>query len=113
MKIYKVCRECAGSGQGYSNCCDSEIDNGRCISCGRFCKNNICYECEGSGSFEIEKKSEVEFYVNKDSPKYLKAQLKKRKTYRGIVKFIIDKETVLVRLSSKLVAVKINDIDVP
>jgi hypothetical protein len=115
--VYKTCGECYGQVDGFSKCCDAEAINGRCTYCNKFCKTYPCTECEGFSPFEIRIGDEVEIYVYKNSPTYLKEQFKggrfqKGKFYRGKVKNIINKETIEVKLSSRLVNVKIDDVDV-
>ena len=115
--VYKTCGECYGQVDGFSICCDEEAINGRCTYCNKFCKTYPCTECEGFSPFEIRIGDEVEIYVYKNSPTYLKEQFKggrfqKGKFYRGKVKNIINKETIEVKLSSRLVNVKIDDVDV-
>ena len=52
MKLKKIinhiCSECGGE-EYVSSCCMSEIYNGKCGSCGKFSKKEVCGYCSGHG----------------------------------------------------------------
>lgn len=114
--VYKICNECYGQIDGFSKCCDAEVENNKCSECGRFCKSYPCSECGGHSVIEIRIEDEVEIFMYRNSPQYLKEQFGKRfnisHTYKGIVTDLIDKNTVKVKLSNRVINVNVSDIEV-
>lgn len=48
----RECPECSGSGfEYYSDCCGSEISDGKCTDCNNKCEivSGVCRHCEGEG----------------------------------------------------------------
>lgn len=115
--VQKVCSECYGYAESFSRCCEAEVENNKCIECGKFCKKHPCMECGGVGSYYIECGDEVQIYMYKNSPEYLKGQFnngrfKNGRFYRGVVDKIIDKNTISVKFSNRKVNIQIEDIEI-
>ena len=117
-KIRDFCEHCYGSGD-VSACCNAEVDDGRCQACGRFCKIDVCHNCDGRGYNEYHVGDEVEVFVCVWTDEYLKDLLYHPKkvgdtrTYRGKIVEFIDKWNVRVRVPKKrkVIEVKLEDIE--
>jgi hypothetical protein len=99
--------ECNGEGR-ISACCGEYVDGNKCAVCGRFCKTDVCCDCEGVGYLRFAKDDEILVFVCTYSPEYLKALLyepKKQgdtKTYRGVItKIFPDDNRAEVKLRGK------------
>lgn len=47
--LVQTCPECGSSGVEPSYCCEDAVENGRCLGCGRFYREEVCRECDGFG----------------------------------------------------------------
>jgi len=116
-KIRDFCNECDGEGE-VSECCQGGCDEHRCSECGRFCRTDVCHNCEGQGCTEYCLGDEVEVFVCVWSEEYLKDQLYRpkavgdTKTYEGKLVEIVDNWNVRVRIPKKrkTVDIKLEDI---
>jgi hypothetical protein len=105
--IEKWCLECNGEGM-ISRCCGDYVDGNKCACCGRFCKADVCCDCEGAGYLRFAKDDEVEVFVCVYSPEYLKELLYRpkkygdAKTYRGVItKIFPDDNRAEIKLQGK------------
>jgi len=116
-QVRDYCEECQGEGH-ISECCSAEVDNGRCISCGRFCSKDVCHNCEGAGYLEYKVGDEVDIFVCVWSEDYLKNQLYKpkelgdTKDFTGKIIEFPDRWNVVVKVGKKKINVKLEDISV-
>ena len=115
-KIRSYCIECGGEGE-VSNCCKAQVDNKRCVDCGRFCRIDVCYNCEGYGYQEFCVGDEVDVFVCVWSEEYLKEALYKpkkvgdTKTFTGEIVEIVDNWNTFVKIDKKKIKVKIEDLE--
>jgi len=111
--IEKWCLECNGEAM-VSRCCGDYVDGNKCACCGRFCKADVCCECEGQGYLRFAAGDEIDIFVCVYSPEYLKDLLYKpkkygdSKIYRGEITKIVDEWHVEVKLQGKAKPIKIN-----
>ena len=113
-RIYKDCHDCYNH-HDFSDCCDEESYEGRCMGCGKYCTTHLCEECYGMSPALIKIGDEVEFFVWKNSPKYLKEQFtrifKSGHTYRGIVLKILNNHTLEIKCNNKIITIRIDDLE--
>lgn len=113
--IRDYCCECGGEGE-VSHCCQAEVDDHRCLSCGRYCKKEVCYSCEGYGHTEYRLGDEVDIFVCVWSEDYLKKQFygwkddMSSKTHTGDIVEIVDNWNLIVKVGRKKINVKVEDI---
>lgn len=113
------CDECYGEGS-MSSCCGENVYNGKCGVCGKFCKEEVCLECNGRGLIEYNINDDVEIFVCTFSSKSLKDQInyhpKKRgqfKTFKGKIKEIVDdkKIKVYIKYYKKEIIINPNEVE--
>jgi len=114
-RVRDYCDHCGGEGD-VSECCSAEVDEHRCVDCGRFCGKDVCQYCEGAGYIEYNIGNEVDIFVCVWSEDYLTKQLHKPKdvddvkTYSGKIVEFIDRHNAIVKVGKKKINVKIEDI---
>lgn len=114
--LTQYCSECMGSGE-VSSCCGSDVEGNRCTLCNKFCRVEVCMDCNGQGFNEYRINDEVEIFVCVWSPEYLRKSLYDTneigdtKTFRGKIIKIIDDFTVEVKVKwNGIHKIKIDDI---
>jgi len=116
-KVRQYCEDCYGVGE-VSSCCNSDCENGRCLLCGRYCKEVPCDNCWGQGYIDYEVGDEVEIFVCAYSDEYLWNSLHKpkhiedSKTFTGKIKSFIDDKNAVVRIGRKEVNIEIKDLSI-
>ena len=115
--VREYCMECNGTGD-LSSCCNAEVDAGRCMQCGKFCKTNCCYDCNGEGYNEYSVGDEVEIFICIWSDEYLRNQVAFKpkhvgdvKTYKGKIIEFKDRWNAVVKIWGREITVKIDDLD--
>lgn len=115
--VVLTCSDCYGySNVPVSSCCFDDIDSkGRCCGCKKSCDEDVCFNCDGRGSQDIYVGDDVAVYMSPNSPSYLKKQFSNAKynhgkIYYGKLKEIINDETVLVKLSTRLIKIHVCDL---
>ena len=116
-RIRDYCDECGGEGD-VSGCCSAEVDENRCVSCGRFCQSEPCHNCEGMGHVEFNVGDEVDIFVCGWSEMYLREQLHEpkdiedTKTFTGKILEFPSRWDSIVKVGKKKVNIKIEDLSV-
>lgn len=115
--ITLICGECCGYGES-SSCCNDYIDNNKCNCCGKFCRSDMCYECEGKGKIKYSIGDDVEINLNLYSSDSLKKELsyhpkniKDSKIINGKIIEILDKNYCKVKIKYSKKEIKIQYIN--
>lgn len=116
--ITLICGECNGYGES-SSCCNDYINNNKCNCCGKFCRSEICYECDGEGEIIYSIGDHVEINVNiyslnslKKELSYYPKNLQDSKTFNGNIIQIVDKNycKVKIKYSKKEIKIQYNEL---
>lgn len=96
------CDECYGEGS-LSSCCAGGVHDGKCDICGKFCKKEMCFQCEGRGLIEYNINDDVEIFVCafsseslKDQINYYPKNIDQIKTFKGKIIEIINNKKIKV-----------------
>ena len=124
-KAIQLCPECYGDGE-MSECCNGSVDadisgkKTRCAICNKFCRIDICHECQGEGEIIYRIGVPVEFYVDRYSPQWLQellyrpkpGLLNNTKGFKGTIVDIVDHFTVYVKIkySGQLLKLPVEEI---
>lgn len=117
-KIRNYCNDCDGEGD-VSECCNGYVDDKRCLSCGRFCKIEVCHNCEGYGYQEFSLDDEVDVFVCAWSEEYLidalfkpKGRDMESKTFTGVILELPDIWHAIVKIDKKKINIKVEDLSI-
>lgn len=116
-QVKTICKECSGFGFTGSTCCEEEVIGRRCGGCGKYAKEERCFDCGGYGCIIFEEGDSVWFSINAASMSYemyrfIQEQFggKTKKTSglkTGVIKQILNDKAVVLKVGRKLITVPV------